>query len=323
MRLCSLVGVICLCSMVLSVRAQQSRLDYEARWKVVDSLLNVAGLPLSALAEVSRIDALAKQEHNGGQEIRALIYRLAIQRQINGDADTAAIKLLEKEIPGTAQPERSILESLLASSYLNYLQRKRYIIYGRTATVAQGADDMASWTIDDFHRRIGDLFLASVKEERLLQGTASGSLEPILINGNWRRRLRPTLYDLLVYEALDYFEGIEATIHQPADAYNIEDTAVFADVSIFAAHVFGRMDANSLTYQALLLYQRLIRFHLKDAKPDALIGADIERLGFARVYSLDPNKDAKYLGAMARLSNQWGDLPAAAQVWYLQADQYH
>ncbi|HXB33646.1 MAG TPA: alpha-2-macroglobulin family protein [Puia sp.] len=323
MRVRKLVGILCLCSMVLMARAQPGRVDYEARWKVVDSLLRVDGLPLSALAEVSRIDAIAKQEHRSGQEMRALIYRLTIQQQINSDADTAAIQSLEKDIPGTAQPERSLLESLLASSYLNYLQRNRYFIYGRTATVVQGADDMATWTIDDFHRRISNLFLASVKEERLLQGTAPGSWEPILITGNWQRRLQPTLYDHLVYEALDYFKGIEATIHQPVDAFDIEDTAVFADASIFTAHVFGGMDANSLIYQALLLYQRLIRFHLKDAKPDALIGADIERLGFARRYSVDPNKNAKYLGAMAGLSNQWGDLPAAAQAWYLQADRYH
>src|SRR5580692_9762983 len=117
MRIRKLVGTISLCLMGLMARAQPGGVDYEARWKKVDSLLRGGGLPESALAEVGRIDTLAMQEHNGAQEVKALIYRLTIRQQKNENDDTAGIRSMEKRLAGAAQPERSILESLLARLY--------------------------------------------------------------------------------------------------------------------------------------------------------------------------------------------------------------
>jgi hypothetical protein len=288
----------------------------------VDSLLSVSRLPESALAEVARIDTLAMQEHNSAQEVKALIYRLTIRQQKNENDDTAGIRSMEKRLLGAAQPERSILESLLARLYWSYLQRNRVKLYNRTATVTHGDADLTTWTTADFQRRISDLYRASVKEEGLLERTEPAKWEPVVIKGN-SPRLRPTLYDILAHEALGYFGSPAATIDQPNDAYEIDDTAVFADATVFARHVFQGMDTTSPHDQALLLYQRLIRLHLADAQPDALVDVDIERLMFARSFSSDPEKDFKFQGALARLTDRCGDLPAVAQAWYLQAQHYY
>jgi Bacterial Alpha-2-macroglobulin MG10 domain/Alpha-2-macroglobulin family/MG2 domain len=317
-----LMVTIFFCFTVLSMRAQREAADYDRRWRVVDSLLKVAGLPESALAEVGRIDALAVQEHNSGQEIKALIYRVTIQQGKNEKEDTAVIRSIENRIVGAVQPERSILESLLARLYWSYLQQNRYKLYNRTATVTHSGNDITTWTVDDFHRRIGELFVTSVKEEGLLQRTGLNEWDPILIKGN-SRQLRPTLYDILAHESLGYFGSPEATIDQPEDGYEIDDPAVFADASVFSAHVFSGMDTSSPHYQALLLYQRLLRFHLADPKPGALNDADIERLGFADQYSIAPDKDSMYMLGLTRLTGPWGDDPAVAQAWYLQAQKYH
>lgn len=287
MLLRKLFGTICLCLVVLLVRAQRGATDYDRRWRVVDSLLNVAGLPELALAEVNRIDALAQQEKNSAQEIKALLVRVSIQQQKNENDDTAAIRSIEKRIKEAAQPERPILSSLLARLYWNYLQQNRYRLYSRTATDIQGGNDITTWTVDDFHRRISELYRASVKDEGLLERTGLNDWEPILIKGN-SRRLRPSLYDILAFRALDYFASQEASINQPAAIYAIDDSAAFADAVVFATHEFSGADTTSPHYQALLLFQRLLRFHLADAQPDALIDADIERLGFVTNYSVVP-----------------------------------
>jgi len=321
MRLKILFGTFCLCLGVLPVRAQRGPGEYDRRWRVVDSLLNVAGLPESALAEVGRIDALAQQEHDGAQAVKALIYRLTIRQQKNENDDTAGIRSMEKRLAGAPQPERSILESILARLYWSYMQQNRVKLYNRTATVTPGGDDLTTWTTGDFHRRISELYRESVKEEGLLEQTELTKWAPVLIKGN-SPQLRPTLYDILAHEALDYFGNYEASIDQPEDGYEIDDTAVFADAAVFVRHVFRGMDTSSPHYHALLLYQRLVRLHLADAHPDALIEVDIERLMFARSFSSDPEKDLKFQGDLARLTDRWGDLPAAAQAWYLQAQHY-
>src|ERR1700685_515655 len=75
MRVSKLVGTICLCLMVLLARTQRAATEYDRQWRVVDSL-EKAGLPESALTAINRIYGLARQEHNDGQEIKALIYRI-------------------------------------------------------------------------------------------------------------------------------------------------------------------------------------------------------------------------------------------------------
>jgi hypothetical protein len=294
--------------------------DYDGRWRVVDSLLNFAGLPESALAEVRKIELLAKQEHNSGEELKGMIFSVWILQQQSGYADTTGIRWIEERVVEAAQPERSILESLLARLYWGYLQRNRYRLYTQTTTAQRINNDLTTWAVNDFHQRITELFLASLRNEMLLQQTSLAEWEPVLIKGNLCQ-LRPSLYDILAHEALEYFQSSEASIAQPVDVYGVDDPAVFADATVFSGHLFTGIDTSSPHYQALLLYQRLLKFHLADGRPDALIDADIWRYGFAHQYSIDPNKVSLYKQALTRLTDRWGDDPAAAQAWYLQAKQ--
>jgi hypothetical protein len=62
---------------------------------------------------------------------------------------------------------------------------------------------------------------------------------------------------------------------------------------------------------------------LNDAKADALIDADINRLEFVHETSIHPDKDKLYKQALTHIADQYGNLPAAAQAWYLIAQQYN
>ncbi|MEJ7672336.1 MAG: hypothetical protein WKF59_06420 [Chitinophagaceae bacterium] len=88
---------------------------------------------------------------------------------------------------------------------MEFLQQNRYKFYNRTKTCLNfKKDDILTWGIDDFHKRIGELYLASIKEEKLLQQTKLEPLDAIIIKGNVRY-LRPTLYDLLAHQCLGLF----------------------------------------------------------------------------------------------------------------------
>jgi hypothetical protein len=214
---------------------------------------------------------------------------------------------------------RSILQSLAAGAYLHYFQLNRWKLYNRTATVNFVKTDIATWTTGDFQHTISTLYMESLQAEELLKRISLEQYEPILIKGNVRY-LRPTLFDLLAHEALNYFVSSETTIRQPANVFEIDDKAVFADAATFAAHSFFSGDTASVHYKALRLFQQLISFHLSDARPDALIDVDISRLDFARDYSVMEDKDEEYQQALAHITARYGDLPAAAQAWYLQAE---
>jgi hypothetical protein len=303
------------------LNAQTSPAGYAAKWKTVDSLVEEKGLTESALTVVNRIYTLAKGENNVAQMIRSLVYRMNLRASYREDAIESSIKDLEKEVSTARVPYRSILQNMLASIYWNYLQQNSWKYYNRTNTVNFVKSDIKTWTIDDFHRKISDLFLASLEDEKILFNTRLEKYEPILRKGNVRY-LRPTLYDLLAHQALSYFMTGEERINKPASVFGIDDSLVFSDAVTFVHPTFRTTDSLSLQFKALQLFRQLIRNHLSDAAPDALVDVDIARIRFAQTISVLDNKDSLYLRALARITDKYSQLPAAAQAWYLQALQH-
>ncbi|MGZ4048278.1 MAG: alpha-2-macroglobulin family protein, partial [Bacteroidia bacterium] len=238
--------------------AQKPVNDYASQWKKIDDLVN-KGLTKSALAEVDKIYDLSKKNNNEPQVIKALLYKITLQQNIEENATVKSIDTLEIEIASSKEPARSILESITAEMYWNLFQQQRWKIYNRTKTQDFKKDDILTWTADDFHEKISRLYLASIKEENLLQQTKLEPLDAIIIKGN-ARYLRPTLYDLLAHRALDYFKSDEGDITRPAYAFEIKDEKAFAPSSEFISHKFENKDSASLHYKALLIFQNLLSF---------------------------------------------------------------
>ncbi|TMI86657.1 MAG: alpha-2-macroglobulin, partial [Bacteroidetes bacterium] len=97
----------------------------------------------------------------------------------------------------------------------------------------------------------------------------------------------------------------------------------FDPAADFVHNKFITKDSLSLYHKALLLYQQLISFHLNDARPDALIDADIERIEFVNEKGVQENKKQLYLAALNHIANQYENFPAASQALYLIAKQYN
>ncbi len=299
-----------------------SQISYDKSWKKIDSLIDKAGLPKTALAEVNTVYAKAKKENNMTQALKALIYRINLSEQLNDNDRNETFSSLEKEIALSKGAERSILQSILASAYWNYLQRNRYKFYNRTTTVNVKKDDPSTWSIDDLNNKISSLFLASVADSAVLLRTRLESLEPIIIRGN-TRKLRPTLFDLLAHRALDYFKNDERNITKPAYAFEIDDDAAFGEAEKFVTHTFKTADTQSLHYKALQLFRQLIAMHLKEAIPDALIDVNIERLQFVYNNFSGENKDELYVSALQKLSDHYPANTIASQARFLLAAFYY
>lgn len=298
----------------------QARRDYFAEWKKVDGFVK-QGLPQSALAEVKKIYSLAKKDKEDAQVVKALIYMAELQGETREDNPLLSIAEIEKEIPSSEEPARSLLHSLLADQYTEYFEMHRWELHNRTQTRNFKKDDIATWTIEDLHEKISHHYFASVSAKAILQKTSLENFDAIIHKGNVRH-LRPTLYDLLANQALDFFESDERSLHKPAYAFEITDEAAFAPAAEFTRHHFTTKDTLSLKYKALLMYQELIAFHLKDAKPDALIDVDLERIRFVFENSIATDKEEHYVTALTRIGEQYKDLPAASQAWFLLAQYY-
>jgi hypothetical protein len=303
------------------LQAQAPRTDYEKRWKKIDSLVDKKGLMASALQEVKEIYAIAKKEKNDPELLKALLYKMKLQDDHLETGAKTNVDELQKEIKTASEPAKSILQSLLAETFWNYVQQNRWKLYDRTKIVNEKSDDFETWSIDEFHKKITGLYLASIKDENLLKLTRIEVFEAIIEKGN-SRYLRPTLFDLLAHRALDYFKNNETDVTKPAYKFELNDPQVFAGERDFASYHFKSRDSLSVHFIALQLFQRILLFHQSDLNPDALLDADIERIQFAHSYAIMENSQDLYFRGLENIANKYGDLAAAAEAWYLEAEQY-
>ncbi|RXK57516.1 alpha-2-macroglobulin [Lacibacter luteus] len=299
----------------------QNKFNYTAAWKKVDDLISKKGLTESALKEVKTIYDAAKKEKNNGQLLKAVLFRLSLQQQKEEDADEKAIAEMEKEISIAAEPLKSVLTNYAAEAYWQFFQNNRWKFYQRTNTVGFNKADINTWTIDDLHKKISSLFLASLQNKKLLQQTKLDAFDVVINKGNVRH-LRPTLYDLLAHRAIDYFSNDERSVTKPQEVFELNMAAAYDPAADFITRKFNTTDSLSLTHKALLLYKELIAFHVNDTKPDALMDVDLLRLQFVHRYATMENKTELYRMALNHLLHQYNFQPVSSQAAYLLARDY-
>lgn len=317
-----ILSVFCAFLFLIQSSAQTNMNKYDKAWHKIDSLINKKGLTETALKEVGKLYEMAKLEKREAQQIKALLYQMALKQEKEEDAVIKNIRQIEKEISLVNGAAKAILNSIAAEIYWTYFQENRYRLYDRTETIDFKKTDISTWSAGDFHKKISQLYLASLKDEKLLQQTKLEPYDPIILKGNVRH-LRPTLFDLLAHRALEYFKNDERDINKPAYAFEIDKASAFDPAADFITRKFPTKDSASLHHKAILLYQRLIAFHIADKKPDALIDADLDRLEFVNSHAVIDNKNELYRISLQHIAQQYQSHPAAAQAWFLLARDYY
>ena len=294
----------------------QSAFPYDQEWKLIDSLINKKNLPKSALVEVNKVYTAAKKDKQEAQWVKAIIYKnhlQAIDQNINDQT-----RELETEVLFSPPGVAALLKSIEAEELFQYLQGHRYQMRSRTTVVADTSSDITTWTVSRLSRKIANLFLSSLDKSDLLKKKVLDNFNPVLILGN-ASELRPTLYDLLAWRALDYFR-VDDPEPKSSDVNKFwENPVLFSEAPFFMHYGFDNKDSLSNQLTALKLFQQLLRFHAKDVRLDAWIDADISRIQFAYQNAQIPEKDSLYLNALNRITRQFGTLSTASRAWYLQA----
>lgn len=304
--------------LIFSNNKMMAQFNYDNSWKKITTLED-KGLPKSALEVVNDIYAHAVKDKATAQQIKALIYQMKYNAQINDSSTLLNMQKMDAEIAAAAGAQKAILQSIKAEMLYRYFQNNRYRFYNRTAIAGDEGTDVSTWGADRLHQEITAAYQASLSDRELLEKTSLTSFEPVIVKGN-TRPLRPTLYDLLAHRALDYFKSGEATITNPANQFELTDPAAFAPAATFAAHHFTSADSTSLQYQALLILQELIRLHAGDKA--ALLDVDVERMAWINLVAVMENKEALYLQALDQMALAYEGQKEVTTVMVMQASYY-
>lgn len=309
-----------------------STADYNDAWARVDSLER-QGLPESARAVVNEIYDDAKADGNQPQVIKALLHQVKYVVYLEEDAVNTVVARFREEIEATEPPARAVLQSYLGELYWRYYQQQRWRFHNRTATEAVDEADVETWDTQTILSRAVALYLASV-EPTVLKATPVEAYEAVLQERTSTRNLRPTLFDLLAFRAIEFLSNSEASLITPEQVFVLDDSSYFApaaDFVVLDAPVIEETAPDSLAPapNAVRILQTLLALHLDDEDPAALVDADLKRLELVYNHSAIPGKDVLYEQALQSVRQTYADDPASteatfalAQFYNQQADQY-
>lgn len=307
-------------SFLISVKTVSAQNKYDALNFRIDSLAAV-GLPKSALKEVDKLDKLAHDEKNAPQQVRAVIYRMTFQSYIEEEALVAIIARLKTDIDKARYPVKPVLQSMLAEMYWNYYQQNRYR-YSQRSRVEKHGDDYTQWDLQTIIAETGKFYqlsLANAKEE---QATPISVLDGVLKGDKAIRYLRPTLYDLLVQRAFEFFLADEPAITKPQMPFSLNDPAFFGDARSFVKMNISTTDTASTWYHGIKLMQQTTAYHLKENNEEALADLELQRLKFLHNKSTLSNADSLYLAGLKQIAADYSAKPISAEALVLSGLYY-
>jgi len=297
-------------------QSQENNDSYKLLWKKVAQLEQEA-LTKSALEVVTSISKKAKKENNAAEIVKTLLYTSKYVIVLEEDSQLKIINDFKTEIEKAKFPTKNVLESYLANLYWQYFQNNRYQFYNRTKTEEKvNPIDFRTWDLTTLFNEINIHFDASLKNTSELQKISTLDFNEILHKQENSETYRPTLFDLLTHNALQFYKTNENSITRPADKFEIDNSKLLCEANQFIEQKIDVKDKTSLQSKALIIYQQLVKFHLNDKKLDAFAHVDIERLKYIHENAVFKNIDDYYLETLQNTVKKLQKLKVSALYSY-------
>ena len=284
----------------------------DAQWKKVDEAIR-QGLPRTAITNLEPIIQAAVKDKAYAEAVRAIGRRIVLESNIQGNKPEEKITRLEAEI-AKAPPEMvPIMDTLLADWYWQYFQQNRWRFMQRTATAQSPGSDFTTWDLPRLFQQIDKQFQKALAAEKTLKATPISAWDDLLTKGSMPDSYRPTLFDFIAHEALQFYTSGEQAAARSEDAFELSAASPILDgVESFLAWNPGTQE-DSITLKAIHLFQNLLALHKNDPAPQfAFAMADLDRLNWGGNTAFGDVRDERYKAALEGFIRTYGDLDISA-----------
>lgn len=305
---------------VFSAQITDTTFNYENMWNTYDSL-SKNGLTQSALNIADTIYKKAKNDNNSQEMIKSLLANLNCIAQKEEEYHLKAITHIETELQSSDFPVEPVLHVLLAEHYFQYYTQNRWRFHNRTQVLNTDLKDIRTWDLKTLFNKTLTEFLAALNKPDDLKKIPIGSLGSIIDNSK-ESNLRPTLFDVTAHHAVNFLINHESSLTQPSYSFEFDSPVFLKPLNDFVKIKFTSKDSLSPDFIAIKLLQEILKFHISDKNPDALINADLIRLNFVNNRSTLKNKDSLYLETLTSLLKKYSS-PAISEVYYQIASYYN
>jgi RNA polymerase sigma factor (sigma-70 family) len=266
------------------------------------------GLPKTAIEELKPIIADAMANKKYAEAIKAICTKIAFEGNIEGNKPEEKVIRLQAEIEKAPAEMKPMMEAVLAHWYWAYFQQNRWRFQQRTQTAEAPGKDFTTWDLPRILAEIDKHFTTALANEKLLKATPVAQYNDLLEKGNVPDTYRPTVFDFLAHEALQFYQAGEQGAAKAEDEFEIPATSpIFGTVAEFLAWKPATTDIDSPKLKAIKLFQNLLAFHQKDEDKSAFIDADLYRLQLGKNQSVGPEENDKYKAALKRFVDEWAD----------------
>ncbi|MFT7639392.1 MAG: 5-hydroxyisourate hydrolase-like protein (transthyretin family), partial [Pirellulaceae bacterium] len=295
----------------------------DSQWKEVEEAVK-KGLPKTAIEKLGPIIEGALRDRAFAEAVKAVGQKIALEGNIQGNKPEEKVVRLQAEIAKAPVEMRPVLESILANWYWHYFQQNRWRFMQRSQTAAPPSEDFTTWDLARILAEIDKQFQKALASAATLKKIRIAEYNDLLQKGNSPDSYRPTLYDFLAHNALEFYLTGEQAGSRAEDAFDLQaDSPVFATAEEFVAWKPVATDEDSLTLKAIRLYQDLIRFHQADDDRAALLDADLLRLEFGNNKAFGEEKTPRYKAALKRFISKFADHEISARALFNLATVVH
>ncbi|MDO6760874.1 MG2 domain-containing protein [Tamlana sp. 2_MG-2023] len=275
---------------------------YSDLWEKVEAF-EVQGLPQSALKTLKTIEKKAKRAENHEQIIKVMLFKSKFNLILEEDAKLNIINDFKSEIAKNERPTKNVLENILAHLYWQYFNQNKDQFYSRTKTSEKvNAEDFRTWDLQTLFNEIHLHYQNSLKNDDLIKQEPLENYSALIKKQGNSSKLRPTLFDFLSHNALEFYQTNETHITQPAYKFVLDDPKYLGDAEQFSTLKIESKDSTSLQLNALKIHKALIDFHLKDKNHEALSDVDIARINFVYHHATFDDKEKLKLEALKKAS---------------------
>jgi hypothetical protein len=296
----------------------------DAQWKQVEDAVN-KGLPRTAITNLEPIIAGAMRDKAWAEAVKAIGKRIALEGNIQGNHPEEKITRLEAEIAKAPREMAPVFDTLLAHWYWEYFQANRWRFMQRTTTAQPPGKDFTTWDLPRLFAEIDRRFQKALEGAPLLKATPISKWDDLLTKGTMPDSYRPTLYDFVAHEALEFYTSGEQVAAKDQDAFELSATSPILDPAAkFLDWTPGRDAAGfSPVLRAIALYQAVLRFHQNDAAPRlAFASADLERLQWGWQAAFGEVKNQRYKAALEDFLKDWADFEISTLALHSEASVY-
>ena len=262
-------------------------------WKRVTRALD-EGKPKTAAEALAGIEQAAAAERAWAEAARAIATRILAETATHPPDDPERIVRLAAAIEQAPAETRPVLDAIRANWTWGYFRMNRWRFQQRTAGGVEPSDlaRINEWDLPGIVGEIRRCFAAALDGGAGLQRLPVGEWSAILAPGTMPDAYRPTVWDVVVRDALEFAASGERGLADPEDAFELDATSP----ALGTADEFlnwkpdegdSVTDTASPILQAARLHRELLEFHAADADRTAFLAADLDRILWAAGAAVD------------------------------------